>query len=170
MESTPIDQSSKYPSLELAYDYIIPLNDWVMRRLESAERRIDNLITFVITFTSAFGAGAIAISGFLENSQNTLQIIVALAVLASFVLNLGIGMRVRQMGSVPLFDLKDLYTNQITEQPEQFRKVALYSAGNNIAEIQSLVEKKICFANVMLLVFFIEIAFAASWVYLFATF
>ena len=75
-----------------------------------------------------------------------------------------IGIYTRQMGSVPLFDLKDLHSKRITEPPEQFRKSALYSAGNNIAAITSLVEKKTKFANVMLLLFLIEVIGAAIWV------
>ena len=161
----PLDNDPReYPSLDLAYEYIIPLHDWAMRRLESAERRIDNLITFVIAFTSAFGAGVIAIMGLFKIVPNLFQTYAVVGAIILFILTLGIGIYTRQMGSVPLFDLKDLHSKRITEPPEQFRKSALYSAGNNIAAITSLVEKKTKFANVMLLLFLIEVIGAAIWV------
>ena len=36
-------------TLELAYEMIVPAYDWSLRRLSSVERRIDRLITLIVS-------------------------------------------------------------------------------------------------------------------------
>ena len=62
MAKQPDFNSDKYKSLGLAYEFVVPSHDWAIRRLEAAERRIDNLMRFIITVTLALGASVIAVA------------------------------------------------------------------------------------------------------------
>jgi hypothetical protein len=53
--------SDEYPSLELAYEYVLPSYEWAMSRSDMLEQRLQDSITLITTVTLAVPVLATAI-------------------------------------------------------------------------------------------------------------
>ena len=61
MAEQPNFTGDEFPSLDLAYEFIIPSYDWALRRLDAVERRIESLIVIVTATTGTAILGVIAL-------------------------------------------------------------------------------------------------------------
>lgn len=164
-KSNPSSDPDINPSLELAYEFILPTYELVVRRLESAERRIDNMMTFIITLTTALGAAGIAIVGLSDKTPSVFLDSAAYIAITFFAINLVSGIYLRQMGGVEIFDLRYLLSEEIGRPADKFKATALRTAGMNIANVQSLINRKSGGTTFMLVPLLIEVSAAALWIH-----
>ena len=57
-----MDYEEQYPSVELAYDFVIPSYEWASMRVETIERCIEGLLTYITTVTLALTIATVAIA------------------------------------------------------------------------------------------------------------
>lgn len=164
MAKTPDFNPKEYPSLEIAYELTVPSHDWAIRRFEATNRRIDNLMTFIITVTLAIGASAIAIAGSSDKPVNLFPDQTGYVAISSFFITIFAGMYIRQVGKLAILDLMVLYRSHIKLPKEQFRGHVLFQAGKNLSENQCLIDRKSWGATIMIVLFLVEITSAALWV------
>ena len=167
MASQPDFNSDTYESVELAFEFIVPSYDWAMRRLEAAERRIDNLMRFIITVTLALGASAIAIAELSSQPLSLFLDCVAIIALASFLITfliaIVLGMWVRQTGNITLLSPSGLYHDYIQKTKREFQGLILFHAGKHLEKNEELVRRKSNAATVMVVLFLFELCAAAIW-------
>lgn len=163
MSSSPDFNSDEYKSLELAYEFVVPSQDWAIRRLEAVERRIDNLTRFIITITLALGASAIAIAELSSEAVTLLPDHSPYISAASFLFAIVLGMYVRQMGNLSLLDPMGLYRNYIKKSEPEFRGLILFYAGKQFAANEKLIRCKSWGGTGMIILFLFEISSAAVW-------
>ena len=163
MASPPDFNSDTYKSVELAYEFIVPSYDWAIRRLEAAERRIDNLMRFIITVTLALGASAIAIAELSSQPLSPFLDCAAFVALASFLVAIVLGMCVRQMGNLALLSPSALYRDYIQKNKRDFQGLTLFYAGKDFERNERLVRSKSRGATGMVILFLFELIAAATW-------
>lgn len=164
MAKSPDFSLDEFPSLEIAYDLVVPSHDWAIRRFEATNRRIDNLITFIVTVTLAIVTGAIAIAGSSDRPFTLFPDTTGYIALSIFLLIMFAGMYIRQMGSLAILDLMTLYRHFISLPKGEFRGRVFFQAGKNLSENQSLIQRKAWGATIMIFLFLIEITSSGLWI------
>ena len=156
---------TRYPSIPLAYDFVLPTYDWALRRLESIERRIDILARSAITIALAAPASAFAIT---RLSGKTFHLVLDesayIAISASLIAVMW-GLVVRQVGSVHVIDLRQVYDKHLHKSPEEFQKDMIYTASEHAIKNEKLSQLKSYCADVMVALFVIEIVAVINWAF-----
>ena len=163
MANQPDFDPDLYPSLDLAYEYVLPSHDWAIRRLEAVEQRIDNLMTFAITVTVALTASSIALAGLADKPVPPVLDEPGYIAIALFLIVIIWGMFVRQAGEIAVIDPKVMFNYYLTKSPAEFRKDVLYYAGEVLHQNERTIRRKSWGANIMTVLFVIEIAAVFIW-------
>ena len=120
-------------SLDLAYEFVRDSYDWMLRRMDAVERRIDSLLLFFATVTFAIPTATIAISGVREPLNGldftALHNISAVAALACFPVATITGLIVRGKGKLRLIVLSRLLNYQEGKTKREFQRSMLSYAG-----------------------------------------
>lgn len=152
-----------YPSIGPAYDLVIPSYDWALRRLDSIERRIDNLVRYVITVTLAVPVSTVGLARLSGEPLTTTLHESLWIVIASFLITLMWGLFIRQMGHVRVIDLDAIFHDQLGNSEEEFRKDMIYTAGKHAISNESLSRRKSLGADLMVVLFVVEVASLLTW-------
>ena len=152
-----------YPSVELIYDFVLPSYDWAVRRLDTLERRIDHILNLLFTLTLAVPVVTIAIAG-ADNNPDFLHWsgIVALGL---FLVTAVFGIYVRQAGELTFMDIRGMYEEWGYLTPYTFKQYVTYYAGGDFADNVAFVKKKARQTDLVVTLFFGEIAFGLVWAY-----
>src|SRR5271157_1631924 len=129
MENGEKTNESQYPSIDLAYAFIQPSYDVMSTRFDSANARIQNILTWAIGISAA-------IPVFTQIMKSTIDIQSAWFFLAisAFVAIVVLGVIAQRMGGVKLTDPKALYDQYISEVPWEFKKDMLFWSGQHFHE------------------------------------
>ena len=142
-----MDYEEQYPSVELAYDFVIPSYEWASMRVETIERCIEGLLTYITTVTLALPIATVAIAKQASQADVThWQFLSALGVF--FIVSL-LGLYARQMGDLIYVDPKKLYDQSLHEPHWEFRKNAIHYGGEHFDKNRTLIARKSRLANIM---------------------
>ncbi len=150
--SLPSESDAMFPSVNVAYDLIDRSYKVMLERLESVDSRIQSLQTLIVTLTLAapvFSAAILKQVNFI--SPWFIAALVAFAAAISF------GVAGRAYGFVTLVNPKVVYDQWLHFTEWEFKKNAIYFAGEHYEANASLVNTKGRFLTVMSLLFVVEI-------------
>jgi len=156
-EQTPAETT--WPGVDTAYDFVIPSYQWILARFEAVSARIQSLQAFATTVTLGVPAVAISIRG--DITFKSVWFISALLLFLAIVI---IGLITRPWGSVILADPQKFYDKWLHFQEWEFKKNAIYWAGEHFAANVSLVNRKARMMTIMTILFLVEAGFLLVWI------
>lgn len=151
--------SSQYPSLELAYEFVKSSYDLMVIRFDSANSRIQNLLTWAIGITVA-----IPLFNKVVNDTGTFKSVWFILALLAFLAVVIIGVVGQRMGSVKLIDPKILYEKHLHYPEWEFKKNLIYWAGENFNSNNKAIEVKSRYLDIITILFGLEIVFSFIWI------
>ena len=95
---------AKWPAVDLAYEFVRPSYDWVQRRLEAVDNRVQMLMAFAASITLAIPV--LAVSAIEEPDFKSVWVFLALA---NFAVAVVVGAVARLWGGLILVSPKELY-------------------------------------------------------------
>lgn len=150
---------SDYPSVDLAYEFVKPSYDWMIRRIEAMNAAIQYLITLAVTIIAAFPVVAKLISPGI-NFVSPL-FIVAMVLFASLVV---IGCIAIRMGRLSLLNPKVLYDKYLYLSHWEFQQQTLYFAGEQFIKNNNRINKKANMRDFMTILLLVEIILLIIWI------
>jgi hypothetical protein len=158
MEKEINEMEAQYPSVELAYGFVKPSYDWLQNRLDAVNSRIEFLLTFVASIT-------VAAPVFVRAVFNDIHFgALFYAAIGVFSLSAIIGIAGRMCSGLKLISPEKVYNKWIMWSEWEFKKNALYWAGQDFNHNASLVNRKANFAIAMSLLLIAEVILLALWV------
>lgn len=146
------------PSIDLAYEYVRPSYEWLQSRLDAANNRLQYIVTLASTITVA--AIVLGKAIFTDISYSSVWIWLTLV---TFVLIAAVAMIGRMLSGMKLTTPKKLFEDWLGLPELEFKKDAVYFAGQHFEYNSALVSKKGRFADVATGCLLLEIAFVATW-------
>jgi hypothetical protein len=149
---------SKYPSVDLAYDFVKPSYDWMVTRFEAINSKIQGLLTFSVTITAAI---PVIVKSIFNSISFTPWFVGALIAFIILVIIGIIGMR---MGAIALLHPKTLYNKYLYCSHWEFQQRVLYWAGEHFSKNKAIIDKKALFRDVITGILLIEISCFVLWI------
>jgi hypothetical protein len=149
---------AQYPGVDSAFSYVMPSYEWMLTRLEAADTRIQAIQAFAVSFT--FGVPALA---------KALSVTVAFDAgrfyfaIACFVVLMIVGVLAQARGAVKLANPALFYTQWLHFSDWEFKKNAIYFAGQHFETNGALIQRKATASIVMTVLFLMELLFLFSW-------
>lgn len=152
-------QENKWPSVEIAYEFVKPSYDWMQNRLDAVNTRIEFFLTLSSSVTVAAPIFAKALYTDIEFGAWSFK--VAMAV---FGLIIATGVWGRIYSGLKLVSPERLYDKWLKWTEWEFKKNAIYWAGKHFKHNASLVNRKANFAIAMGILFALEVVFMVLWI------
>lgn len=149
------DVSSEYPSVDLAYEFVKSSYDVMISRFESANARIQSLLTWAIGITAI-----IPLFNKVVGETDSLKSVWFALVLGAFVAVVIVGIIAQRMGGVALADPKMMYEKQLHYSHWEFKKNQIFWAGRQFHLNKTVIEKKNYYIDIMTILFGLEIVLA----------
>jgi hypothetical protein len=149
---------SKYPSVDLAYDFVKPSYDWMVTRFEAINGKIQGLLTFSVTITAAI---PVIVKSIFNNISFTPWFMGALV---AFIVLVAIGIIGMRIGAIALLHPKTLYNKYLHCSHWEFQQRALYWAGEHFSKNKATIDTKALFRDIMGVILLIEILCFVLWV------
>lgn len=141
----------KWPGILFAYDFVKPSYDWMATRLEAAVSRSQALLTFAATITLGFPVLGAAVSRGI--SFRSIWFLVAIA---SFFALVVAGLVARHTGDLVLLDPGELYRRCASMSEWEFKRQALYYAGEAFDENVTVTNRKMRLGTAMSVLLVVE--------------
>jgi hypothetical protein len=154
----PVPPEEQWPSVPLAYEFVRPSYDIMLRRFETVEGRIRALVT--LTGTLTFAAPVFARSVRPDIPLASLWFILAAS---AAILVVGLGVVATVFWTVRLYDPCELYEKYLEWTAWEFQKNMLYWAGDAFKRNAASLRRKAGLADAMALFFLAEISFLVVW-------
>ena len=152
---------SAWPSVDLAYEFVAPSYDWIQRRFESVERRIQTFLAFTATLTLGVPALTFAIEKSVHFGSIWFMAAMASAILT---LTLGIVAVVISNTSGIWYLSPDSLQDLLHYNEQEFKNNAIYWAGQHFNANVSLINKMEWILTSMLCLFSVEVILLLIWV------
>jgi hypothetical protein len=149
---------SEWPSVRIAYDFVIPSYQFLVTRFEAADTRLTALLTFISTLT--LGVPVLAKSVRPDISFTSPIFIFGMAI---FVLAAVLGVIGRISGGLMLPDPSIIYEKFLADSEWEFRKDQLYFAGENFYTNWDAIRKKSNMSVALTIALLVEVAAFAVW-------
>jgi hypothetical protein len=153
------EAEDKWPSVNLAYEFVKPSYDWLQNRLDAVNDRIEFLLTFSSSVTIAVPVFVKALFDDVHFGSFWFMAAIGIFVLIAIIGTLG-----RISSGLKLISPQKLYAEWLSWSEWEFKKNAIYWAGEHFKYNASLVNKKANFALLMSAFLVIEIVFIVIWV------
>jgi len=152
-------QEEIYPSVKIAFEFVLPSYQWMLNRLEAVNNRIQILLAFVMTLT-------FALIGIALNNRRQLDFSSCWFYLAAslFILLIGAGIVARSWGGIMLSDLGVFYAKWLHLSEWEFKKDMISFAAKQFDWNKSLVNGK---ANALIglnILFILEATALIIWI------
>lgn len=154
------EDSTQYPSVGLAYEYVKSSYDVMLSRFEAANARIQNLFTWAFGLTAAIPAITEIVAGKEKDIQSLWILPMAIAFLALVVVGI-IGYR---SGAVKVLHPKTLYENYIKYPELEYKKWIIYWAGEHCETNQKYIDLKSRYIDIMTILLGLEVVCALLWI------
>ena len=148
----------KWPSVNLAYEFVKPSYDWLQNRLDAVNKRIEYLLTFASSITVATPIFAKAL-----NPDINFALWPFIVSMFLFILIAIIGFVGRIISGIKLVAPGKLYEKWLNWTEWEFKKNAIYWAGKHFKHNASLINKKSNFAICMGILLVLEVVFIVIW-------
>lgn len=159
MEEELNSEEAQYPSVELAYEFVKPSYDWMLSRFETANNKIQNLLTFAASITAALPLFTKAIFDEVDFISGWFYGIVIVFVFLVIISTIGM-----RMGAITLVHPKILYNEWLHYSNWEFKKNMIFWAGEHLNANNKIIEKKCLLRDIMTILLLCEIIFAIFWI------
>lgn len=149
----------KFPSVNLAYEFVKPSYDWLQNRFDAVNSRIE----FLLTFTSSITLATPIFVGTLFPTVDFVSLWFMLA-MGVFILTSIAGIWGRMYGGMKLVNVKKLYDEWLEDSEWEFKRDSIYFAGKHFDYNHKQVNTKANFGLTMTILFVIEIIFLLVWI------
>ncbi len=150
-----------WPSVDLAYEFVAPSYDWIQRRFESVERRIQTFLAFTATLTLGVPALVIAIE---ESAEFGSGWFITAMIVAVLNLTLGIAAKLLSGNTGIRYPSPDiLYRRWMHFAELEFKRNAIYWAGRHFDSNASLINKMGRILTAMVCLFSVEVVLLLIW-------
>ena len=139
----------KYPSVGLAYPLAKQSYDWIGKRFDALDARIQGILGLGISLTFA---ALIALSALNLQYQKGWMA----AAVAAFLLAIGLGVYARLVGQFIIMSPTILYDPWIQYAEKDFKRYFIYYAGKHMEMNGSLLEKRYRLLSGVILLFVLE--------------
>ena len=157
------DRQINVESLDHAYSLVPYSYDWVLKRLEGVERRIEGLMGLGLSVTLSLPVAARVVSrGQLSLHEYLIWHVAVIAVL--FLAGTGLGIYARQLRRVSLPAPSALHDTYIFKDEVSFKKDILRYAGKHYKNNARLLRDKSTYADMMSILYGLELLFGVWWV------
>ena len=153
------DEEHRYPSVDLAYNFVKPSYDWMLNRFEAANSKIQGLLTFSATVTAAFPILAKAIFDNVDFSSLWFY-----GAIIAFIFLVVTGIVGRRMGSIVLVHPEVLYEKYLYYSHWRFQQTIIYWAGKHFNSNTKIIVKKAWCTDIMTIFLLGEIVCIAVWI------
>jgi hypothetical protein len=157
----PDPLAGRYPAVPLAYEFVRRSYELMAKRFEIVEGRIRALLTLALTMT--FGAPIFVNSaiGPLSFTSLWFRLAVAAAVLSAV-----LGVAAHLWGSLMVFSPRLLYDRTLHLPDWEFKRNALYRAGEAFEVNAAAVERKARIGVAMAVLLLVELLLLVAWAFL----
>ena len=159
MENKVNDEESKYPSVDLAYEFVKPSYDWMLNRIEAVNNKIQGLLTLATAITFAMPIFTKAIFDAVDFKSVWFY-----GAIVAYILLVSIGIFGIRMGKVKLVHPQKLYEQWLTDSTWEFRKDTIYFAGLDFEDNKKIIDKKSLLRDIMNIVLLGEILTFILWI------
>jgi hypothetical protein len=125
-----------FPSVTLAYDFVLPSYQWLLARYEAADTRLTSLLTTAMAMTAAGPVIGRAIHPSMTVNGWFWTALIA------FASTMSVGLWGRLGGAVILPDPTTLYNESLAESPWEFQRRAIFFAGRHFQKNARAIERK----------------------------
>ncbi len=152
-------------TIDIAHDYVLPSYDFMLRRFESVEDRINQFATLGTTVTLAV---PIIISALNDDGSLFSGWLFPILAMVSFIVFIGILYRTRYYKGIQLPHPSNLTKARdegalIRLRPNEFQLKMIQRAGRNFETTMSTINKKHALVNWAAVFLFVELVFWALW-------
>jgi hypothetical protein len=147
-----------WPGVPRAYDFVLPSYTWMNARLEAADSRIQTLMTFMSSITLAVPAAAHMVRGNITFGSRWF-----LGGISAFVLSMVLGLATRAWGGLTFTAPGVLYDKWLHLSESEFKRRAVYWAGQHFDRNVAVVNGKGRIVTVMSALFLIETLLLITW-------
>jgi hypothetical protein len=161
MEKRLGDNGFQYPSVGLSYEFVKSSYDVMEKRFESANSRIQNLLTWAVGITAAIPLFATAVF-----SDSNIKSIWILPMLVFFLALVIVGIFAYRTGGIRLIHPKIIYEDYIQYPEWEFKKQLVYWAGEHFDTNQKCIDLKSRYIDIMTILLGLEMVFALVWVFM----
>jgi len=161
MENKPEESASQYPSVNLSYEFVKASYDVMEKRFESANSRIQNLLTWAVGITTAIPLFAAAVK-----SDADIKSIWILPMLLFFLALVIVGIFAYRTGGIILVHPKIIYEDYIQCPEVEFKKQLVYWAGQHFDTNQKCINLKSRYIDTITILLGLEMVFALIWVFI----
>lgn len=149
----------RWPSVDQAYEFVLPAYETVHRRLDAVNGHIQTLQAFAATITVAASILASSIAKHVDFDSGWF-----LAAMVAFIGIVVGGAFVREWGSLQVISLTRLYDEWLHYTPWEFKKNMIYWAGQADESNRGMVNKKGMATLLITAAFALEVALLVGWV------
>jgi hypothetical protein len=153
------DEEKRYPSVDLAYNFVKPSYDWMLSRFEAANSKIQGLLTFSATITAAFPILVKAIFNDVDFSSPWFY-----GAIIAFIFLVLTGIVGRRLGSIVLVHPEVLYEKYLYYSHWRFQQTIIYWAGKHFNMNNKIIVKKAWCTDIMTIFLLGEILCIAIWI------
>lgn len=155
-----VSDETKWPGVEQAYNFVIPSYEWMQQRLDAVHGHIQAIQAFAATVIVA--APVLAAAVVKDIDLGSTWFLSAMAVFVSLVVS---GTVARAFGAIQLLSPKKLHDRWLHYHPWEFKKNAVYFAGEHWNSNKTLIDRKGWCANLMTLAFIAQVGLLVAWVW-----
>lgn len=153
------ENSDTEQSVALAYQFVLPSYDWMLRRLASVESRINNLLMLIATVTAGIPLVVVGLNGEAQHLNGWL----AIWAFSLFALSISLGLIARAWGKIELVDPANFAEDWISRPKEEFWKWSVHYAGKHYNKNDKLISSKSRLVDVAVGIFVVEVILWAFW-------
>ena len=160
MGSEDISPETKWPSVDLAYAFVLPSYQMMSSRFEAADGRLSALLTFAASVNLGAPVFAKAVGG-TDVSFKAPWFIGAVSLFAVVVV---VGLWGRVKGRITLPNPMVHYTKNLKDSRWEFQKNAIYFAGKHFEQNERAVAFKGNTAIALTSILIVEMAMLIAWI------
>jgi len=157
-EEIEVTDEDKWPAVHQAYDFVLPSYQGLLGRVEAAGTRAQAIMTFASSVTLGFPLLQRAI-----NEKALFTTPAVLVALAFFVSLMVIGIVARESDRIKLVNPARLYGDSLYLSPWEFKRDAIYYAGQCFDHNRRLVDRKALLCRLMSYLLIGEILALLMW-------
>ena len=149
----------KWPGVDHAYEFVIPSYNWLLARFEAANNRIQTMQAFAASITLAIPITARSLNP--DIAFQDWRFLLAVCLAGAVVV---VGVIGRQSGNLALVNPAKLWASSLSWGSAEFKKNAIYWAGENFNANNTAIANKWKLANWMMALFCVELLMFLAWV------
>ena len=159
MEREENDKESKYPSVDLAYEFAKSSYDWMLNRIEAMNSKLQGLLTLATAVTAAMTILAKSIFDNVDFQSALFRGAIAAYILLVFIGTFGLC-----KGGVKLVHPKNLYEKWLSNSTWEFKKDTIYFSGQDFEDNNKIIEAKSRLRDAMNIPLLAELLMIICWI------